>query len=67
MTDKEVDDYRSSPEGKAYAAIYALQNAMDELSKLPPEVLAQYGKEIATEFMRLGNALAKPKLIASVE
>lgn len=65
MTPDQIDNYVNSPAGRAYQAVYAIENVLDELNALPIEVLRVYETEIAAAaiaFNCLANSIIARKV-----
>lgn len=51
----ELETFQTSPDGIAYAAVFGLQNAIDDLRATPPAILNKYRDDIAVELLRLAD------------
>lgn len=58
----DIETFQASPAGKAYQAVYSLQNAIDELRAAPPAVVNPYRDDIAAELLRLTDLLLKSRV-----
>jgi len=56
-TEQDISDFQHSPDGKVYNAVYALENAIDELRQASPDVLRFYADHIAAAMLDLGTLL----------